>query len=117
MILPIILMILSIYILGSIAQGQGKVTKQQKSHLCARANCIHAEGDRVIIYGPDHHMTCIRGIATDGIEGKVPGKYRSPVLLIAESGTIDPGIRSPILLIAESGAINRGIRSPVLLIQ
>ena len=37
---------------------------------------------------------------------------RTPVLLIAESGAIDPGIRSPDSLNAESGAIDPGIRSP-----
>ena len=51
MILPMILMI-SIYILESIAQGQGKV-KQQKLHLRAQANCMHEELRSVT--GP-HHM-------------------------------------------------------------
>ena len=36
---------------------------------------------------------------------------RTPVLLIAESGAIDPGIRSPVLLSAE-----KFVRTPVLLI-
>ena len=34
---------------------------------------------------------------------------RTPVLLIEESGAIDPGIRSPVLLSAESGP---GVASP-----
>ena len=37
---------------------------------------------------------------------------RAPVLLIAESGAIDPGIRTPDSLNAEFGAIDPGLRTP-----